>query len=63
MKTVPRYPRRRRNTKDLFVSLVFSVLLLAVVMLITSCGGTFSLRPDGTLGYTTPRFVEITPSK
>lgn len=59
MKTEPDYPRRPGyNTADLLMKLVMSLLLLALVMVATSCGGTFMLRPDGSLSYTTPEILK-----
>jgi hypothetical protein len=33
-------------------------ILIAVSLAITSCGGTFTLRPDGSLAYTTPEILK-----
>lgn len=54
MKTIPNYPRRDRRTKDLLASLLLAVILLAAVMALSSCGGTFTLSPAGVISYTTP---------
>lgn len=58
MKTRPNYPRRSRSAKDLLASLLIAVLLLAAVMALSSCGGAFTLRPDGSLSYTTPEILK-----
>jgi hypothetical protein len=29
-------------------------LTILTILALTGCGGTFTLRPDGTLAYTTP---------
>ena len=50
-----------RDTVGLLSTLILSLALLAVVMLLTSCGGTLVLMPDGSLSYTTPAI--IAPSK
>lgn len=34
-----------------------TIALLATIAL-TSCGGTFTLRPDGSLAYTTPEILK-----
>lgn len=36
--------------------LLLGVVVIAASMLV-SCGGTFSLRPDGTFAYTTPELI------
>jgi hypothetical protein len=41
-------------------ALLLSLALLAIVMLGTSCGGTFVLMPDGTISYTTPAIIAPT---
>ena len=50
-----------RDTVGLLSTLLLSLVLLAIVMLVTGCGGTFVLMPDGTVSYTTPAI--ITPTK
>ena len=50
-----------RDTVGLLSTLLLSLALLAIVMLVTGCGGTFVLMPDGTVSYTTPAI--IAPSK
>jgi hypothetical protein len=49
-----------RDTVGLISTLLLSLALLAVVMLLTSCGGTFVLMPDGTISYTTPAIIAPT---
>lgn len=39
----------------LYITLT-TVALVAV--LLSSCGGTFTLRPDGTIAYTTPEILK-----
>ena len=34
-----------------------TISILATLLLV-SCGGTFTLRPDGTIGYTTPEILK-----
>ncbi len=50
-----------KDTPGLIATLILSLALLVIVMLLTSCGGTFVLMPDGTVSYTTPAIV--VPSK
>ena len=38
-----------------------TIVILATLML-AGCGGTFIVRSDGSLSYTTPRYIEIAPS-
>jgi hypothetical protein len=41
-------------------------LILLGTLLLASCGGTFALRPDGTVTYTTPEILKapiVEPSK
>lgn len=33
-------------------------LAIIATIALTSCGGTFTLRPDGSLAYTTPEFLK-----
>jgi O-acetylhomoserine (thiol)-lyase len=35
-----------------------SLALLAIIMLLTGCGGTFTLRPDGSLSYQTAEILK-----
>ncbi len=37
---------------------IYRPLVVMVVIAMTSCGGTFTLRPDGTIGYTTPEILK-----
>jgi hypothetical protein len=59
----PHYLHRTppKDTVGLLSTLLLSLALLAIVMLVTSCGGTFVLMSDGTISYTTPAI--IAPSK
>lgn len=40
-------------------------LILAIVLFLASCGGTFTLSPTGSLSYTTPKIIapQIQPAK
>lgn len=41
-------------------------ILGVLTLILTSCGGTFTLRPDGSLSYTTPEIIKapiVTPTK
>jgi hypothetical protein len=59
MKTQPYHnPRPQQSTRSLLVSLALSSAILAAIIALTSCGGTFTLRPDGTIGYTTPEILK-----
>lgn len=58
MKTYPNHPSRQRSTPDLLATLLLSLILLGLILLATSCGGTFVLRPDGSLSYTTPEILK-----
>jgi hypothetical protein len=42
-----------------------TLTVIALAALLTSCGGTFTLRPDGSLSYTTPEILKapIVPTK
>ena len=35
-------------------------IALAITIAVTGCGGTFVLRPDGSLSYTTPEILKAT---
>ncbi len=35
-----------------------TITILALCLVLSSCGGTFTLRPDGTIGYTTPEILK-----
>jgi hypothetical protein len=63
MKTVPRYPRRRRNTKDLLSLLAVSIVLFVTITLLTSCAElplTLSVKGEyGTYSSSDQRGVEI----
>ena len=37
------------------------LLLVALCSMLAGCGGTFVLKPDGSLSYTTPELIK--PSK
>lgn len=59
MKTQPYHnPRPQRNTRHLLISLAISAGLLAGIIAITSCGGTFTLSPSGVISYTTPEILK-----
>ena len=32
--------------------------LILATLILTGCGGTFTLRPDGSLAYTTPEILK-----
>ena len=49
---------RNRSTGRLLCDLIVALAILAGVMALTGCGGTFMLRPDGTLSYTTPEILK-----
>jgi hypothetical protein len=53
-----RHHTRNRDTGRLLFTLVCASLFLAGVMALTSCGGTFTLRPDGSLSYTTKEILK-----
>lgn len=58
MKTQTLYPRRQPpSTLRLLWYFTLACLAFAAVIGMTSCGGTFQLRPDGTLSYTTPEII------
>ena len=64
MKTEPFHRMRpRRNTKSLLLDLLMAVALLVAIMVLTNCGGTFVLSPDGSLSYTTPKAIPIRSAK
>ena len=61
MKTQPLYPRRQPpSTLRLLWHFTLACLAFAAVLVLTSCGGTFALRSDGTLSYTTPEIIHTT---
>jgi hypothetical protein len=33
-------------------------IAILIACILTSCGGTFVLRPDGSIGYTTPEIIK-----
>lgn len=35
-----------------------NTLCILASLALASCGGTFTLRPDGTIGYTTPEILK-----
>jgi len=35
-----------------------TITILAICLFVSSCGGTFTLRPDGSLAYTTPEILK-----
>jgi len=35
-----------------------TITILAICLFVSGCGGTFTLRPDGTIGYTTPEILK-----
>jgi len=35
-----------------------TITILALCLFLSSCGGTFTLRPDGSLAYTTPEILK-----
>ena len=39
------------------------LLLVALCTLLAGCGGTFVLKPDGSLSYTTPELIKPSSSK
>lgn len=41
------------------------LLLAALAVILTGCGGTLTIRPDGVISYTTPEIVKprILPEK
>lgn len=44
--------------KTKLLSLTPKFLLILLGLGITSCGGTITLRPDGSLAYTTPEILK-----
>ena len=38
--------------------ILFWVAVAVFILLVTSCGGTFVLRPDGSVSYTTPEILK-----
>lgn len=66
MKTIPKYPPRQRNTKELLTILMLAALLLAAVMSLASC--TVTWTPDGSKSATVNgeqvlRAIEIIATK
>jgi hypothetical protein len=37
---------------------IYRPLLASAAIAMSSCGGTFTLRPDGSLAYTTPEILK-----
>ena len=37
---------------------LLGLIAMTLVMALTGCGGTFVLRPDGSLSYTTPEILK-----
>ena len=35
-----------------------TIAILVTCLVLSSCGGTFTLRPDGSIGYTTPEILK-----
>jgi len=35
-----------------------TITILSLCLFLSSCGGTFTLRPDGSLAYTTPEILK-----
>ena len=61
MKTQPLYPRRQPpSTLRLLWYFTLACLAFAAVLALTSCGGTFILKSDGSLSYTTPKIMRPT---
>jgi len=58
LETYRRRHIRNRSTGRLLCDLIVALAILAGVMALTGCGGTFMLRPDGTLSYTTPEILK-----
>lgn len=45
---------------------IYHVFVMCCSMFLIGCGGTFTLRPDGSLSYTTPEILKapiVTPDK
>lgn len=58
LETKIRRYKRNRSTAVLRFDLILSVAILGGVMAMTGCGGTFTMRPDGSLSYTTPEILK-----
>lgn len=58
LETKLRRHQRNRSTGVLLIDLILAFALLAGVMAMASCGGTFTLRPDGSLSYTTKEIIK-----
>lgn len=58
LETKIRRHTRNRSTGLLLFDLILAFAILAGVMAMTGCGGTFTLRPDGSLSYTTPEILK-----
>lgn len=56
--TIRRHHKRKRSTGMLLFDLIIAALILVGIMILTGCGGTFTLRPDGSLSYTTPEILK-----
>lgn len=61
-------PKRELIVEQWWVGLTVLLFWAAVIVaafLLTSCGGTITLRPDGSLSYTTPEILKapIVPQK
>ena len=51
----------RVASKSLFplrIPTAMKTLILLGTLILASCGGTFTLRPDGSLAYTTPEILK-----
>ena len=57
MKTIMIHSRPPRSTTQLLLMLVMASAVLAGIMALTGCGGTFTLSPAG-LSYTTPVIIK-----
>lgn len=44
--------------KNKLLRAIPNFLLIVLGLGLTSCGGTFTLRPDGTIGYTAPEILK-----
>lgn len=56
-------PKRELIVEQWWVGLtvlLFWAAVIVAVFLLSSCGGTITLRPDGSLSYTTPEILKAT---
>lgn len=58
LETSRRRHKRNRSTGLLLFDLILAALILVGVMAMTGCGGTFTLRPDLSISYTTPQILK-----